>query len=125
MRALSPPTHELAASAATQPQVDGAAGERNRFALGVSAASVLVRFGLEEFFPVDLLLLELGLAEDVVDDLLLEDGRAQLGDGTRVLLVELVNEALLAGILTGLLDQRAAHLFLRDLDLVLIADLAE
>ena len=70
----------------------------------------------EERLLGDRLVLHLHLREDVVDDLLLEDRRADLGQRLRVLPVELPDLAFLAGELPGPLDQGLGDLVVGDLD---------
>src|SRR5688572_19220087 len=63
-----------------------------------------------ELLKADLLLLRLRELHDEVDDLVLEDGSADLGQHLRIIPVEIVDLALLAGELTGPLEQRAVDL---------------
>ena len=70
------------------------------------------------------LLSRLGLFDDEIDDLVLDDGRAQLCERSGGLLVVLVYRLLLPWETPSLLDQDAAQLVLRDLDVVLLGDLA-
>src|SRR5438270_395187 len=69
---------------------------------------VQVRFGvlvgLHQLLDAHLLVGRLGLLENVIDHLVLEDRRAQLDQGRRVLLVELVDHLLLPRIAARLLD---------------------
>ncbi len=81
--------------------------------------------GLHQLLDGDLLLRRLGLLEDVVDHLFLEDRRAQVRERSRVLLVVLVDELFLAGITPRLLDQGPLQFFLVDLQLLPVADLTE
>ena len=73
-----------------------------------SSAVLVASIGLQQLLHRHLLLGRLGLLEDVVDHLVLEDRRPQLDQRRRVLLVVLVDEALLARIAPRLLDQRRA-----------------
>src|SRR5436190_15569010 len=90
---------------------------------------VQVRFGvlvgLHQLLDAHLLVGRLGLLENVVDHLVLEDRRAQFDQGRRVLLVELVDHLLLPRIAARLLDQRPAELVLAHLNFGLVADLAD
>ena len=72
-----------------------------------------------------LLLVDLGEFEHEVDHLVLEDRRAQLRQHLRVVAVVVPDLLFLAGELAGALDQRAAHLFVGDGDVVLLADLRQ
>jgi hypothetical protein len=93
--------------------------------MGVRQRILVALDRLQQVLCGDFLLGGLGLLQDMVDDLVLEDGRPQLHQGRRVLLVILVDEALLAGVAPRLLDQGALELVLADLQLLLVADLAD
>src|SRR5262245_50651239 len=86
---------------------------------------ILTRIGLQQLLGRHLPVDRLGLADDVIDHLLLEDRRSELDQRRRILLVILVDELLLAGIAARLLDQRPAQLLLAHLDAGLVADLAD
>src|SRR6266436_4950302 len=66
---------------------------------------VRVLVGPQQLLDAHLLVDGLGQTEDVLDDLVLEDGRAQLDQGGRVLLVIFVDHLLLARIAPRLLDK--------------------
>jgi len=83
---------------------------------------VLVRVGVE-LFRCYRLLRHLGQLENVVDDLVLEDRRPELGEKLGVVAVIVVDFALLAWELPHALKQGAAHLIVGDGDLVAGADL--
>src|SRR4051812_40227645 len=93
-------------------------------ASGLLGRLVLVVF-LVEFFPRNLLLGHLRKLNQEVDDLLLIDRRAQARDRLRIVAVVLPNLLLLAWELACPLDDGALHLFVRHLDLVLVADLGD
>src|SRR5262249_55403781 len=76
---------------------------------------------LHRYLPVD----GLGVREDVLDHLVLEDWSAQLEQCRGVLLIILIDQLLLAWITPRLLDKRAAELLLGHLDLGLGADLPD
>ena len=59
----------------------------------------------------------------MVDDLLLEQGSPNLGEGLGFFLVEFPHLAFLAGILADPLDERLGDLVVGDLDIGLLADL--
>lgn len=77
---------------------------------------------IQKFGWRHLLLIELDKLKREIDYLFFIDGRTQLIQGSRVLFIELQDLALLAGILAGALDHRAAQLVVGDADLVFIAD---
>src|SRR3954471_11999139 len=87
---------------------------------GFLSALVLVA---EEDVLGDGLLINLHLGQDLVDDLLLEQRSPDFSEGLRVLLVELPNLPLLAGVLADPLDEGLSHLVVGDLDIGLLTDL--
>src|SRR6478735_3681181 len=87
---------------------------------GFLSALVLVA---EEDVLGDGLLVDLNLGQDLVDDLLLEQRCPDFSEGLRVLLVELPNLTLLAGILADPLDEGLSHLIVGNLDIGLLTDL--
>src|SRR5262245_21705792 len=92
--------------------------------VGVRHLIHVALYRLQKLLHAHLLLGGLGLLDDVIDHLVLEDRRPQLDQGCRILLVVLVDEALLARIAARLIDQGALELVLAHLDLLLVADLA-
>jgi len=95
-------------------------GVREGLALGVERLDRLLQLVL-----ADRLVAHLRLLEDVVDDLLLEEGGADLLQRLGVLLHELEELPLLAGILPRLGEERALQLLVGDGDVVLGADLGQ
>src|SRR5256885_8633120 len=79
-------------------------------------------FPYTTLFRSDLLLGHLRKLDQEINHLFLVNRRAQAGDRLRVVAVVLPNLLLLSGKLARPLDHGALHLFVRDLDLVLIAD---
>ena len=67
----------------------------------------------------------LGELEDVIDGLVLEDRRPELGEELRVAAIIIVDLALLARELPDALEQRAAHFLVGNGDLIARADLRE
>jgi hypothetical protein len=98
-----------------------------RMAMGMLGQRTLqiVLSRLHQLFHGHLLLGGFSLFENVVDDLFLEDRRAQFRESGRILLVIFVDDLLLTGIPAGLIDEGALELFLVHLQLLLVADLAE
>ena len=88
----------------------------------VAIRMILVRVGVE-LFRGHRLVGDFGELDDVVDHLVLEDRRAELGQELRVAAVVIVDLALLPGKLSHTLEQRAAHLVVSDVDLIARADL--
>src|SRR5947209_5491136 len=79
----------------------------------------------EELVLVDLALTDLGLRNNVVDDLVLEDRGAQFGERLRILAVMIPDLLFLAGEGAGTLDQGLRHLIVVDLHLRFLADFGE
>ena len=96
-----------------------------RLADRISAADLDVLVGLQQLGRADLAVLDLGEREDMVDDLLLVDRRAQLGERLLIVAVEVPDLLFLAreGARAG--DQRLGHLLVGDLDVRLGADLGQ
>src|SRR6188472_172731 len=88
----------------------------------VGVVVVLVRIGVK-LFRCHRLLGHLGELENVIDHLVLEDRRPELGEKLGVVAVIVVDFALLARELPHALEQRAAHLVVGDGDLIASADL--
>ena len=78
---------------------------------------------VEERLLRDRLVDHLHLGQDLVDDLLLEQGSPDFGEGLGVLLVEFPDLLLLAGILADPLDESLSDLVVGNLDIGLLADL--
>src|SRR4026208_1203839 len=88
----------------------------------VGVVVVLVRIGVK-LFRCHRLLGHLGELENVIDHLVLEDRRPELGEKLGVVAVIVVDFALLAREPPHALEQRAAHLVVGDGDLIASADL--
>src|ERR1043165_1584375 len=82
----------------------------------------LVLIFLIELLARDLLLSHLGKLDHEVDDLFLVDRRTQARDRLRIIAVVFPHLLLLPGELARALDDGALHLFVSDLDLILVAD---
>src|SRR5215472_2402972 len=83
---------------------------------------VIIGIGVE-LFGTHGLFRHLGKLEDIVDHLVLEDRRSEFGEKLRVVSVIVVDLALLAWELSHALEQRSAHLFVGDGNLVAGANL--
>src|SRR5688572_15832650 len=91
----------------------------------VLARALFVLDRLGEFVARHFPFRHLGLAQDVVDDLLLEDRSAQLDQRIGVLPEIIDDPAFLAGELARPLDKRALHFLVGDGDAGALADRAE
>ncbi len=78
-----------------------------------------------QFLARHLLFRDSGLRHDEIDDLLLEDGAAQLKQGIGVLAIVVEHPALLAGELAGAIDEGALQLVFGDSNAFPLAQRAE
>src|SRR5215469_6163003 len=92
------------------------------FVVVMGVVVVVIGIGVE-LFGSHGLFRHLGKLEDIVDHLVLEDRRSEFGEKLRVVSVIVVDLALLAWELSHALEQRSAHLFVGDGNLVAGANL--
>jgi hypothetical protein len=92
------------------------------FVVVMGVVVVVIGIGVE-LFGSHSLFCHLGKLEDIVDHLVLEDRRSKFGKKLRVVSVIVVDLAFLARELPHTLEQRSAHLFVSDGNLIAGADL--
>ena len=79
----------------------------------------------EQSFPIHLAVIDRGQFGDEIHDLVLEQGRTDLGLGLGIVGIELEYLLLLAGELADLVHDRRAQLVVRHSDAVLLSDLGD